>query len=136
MRSIDFGTLRPLFELDGVSFVSLQKLGAPRPGEADGLRNFYDWSPEFSDFSDTAGLLSHLDMVVSVDTSVTHLSGAMGVKTWTLLPFTPEWRWMYDRTDSPWYSSMRLIRQRSFNRWDTVIREVRRDIKELVSRSC
>ena len=67
--------------------------------------------------------MANLDLVISVDTSIVHLAGAMGKRVWTLLPFCPDWRWMRDRADSPWYPTMRLFRQKSRGDWDTVIRE-------------
>src|SRR5665811_1051564 len=82
-----------------------------------------DLMPDAKDFADTAALIANLDLVISVDTSVAHLAGAMGKPVWTLLPFSPDWRWMLDRTDSPWYPTMRLFRQPSIGDWDTVLRE-------------
>jgi len=70
-----------------------------------------DAGPELKDFCDTAALLGQLDLLVTVDTSVAHLAGALGRPVWLLLPRVPDWRWMLDRDDSPWYPSMRLFRQ-------------------------
>jgi tetratricopeptide (TPR) repeat protein len=120
LRSMRFEHVKPLFNLKNISFVSLQKLCAPAPGEAV-FDNFHDWSAELRDFADTAALVSCLDIVISVDTAVAHLSGALGQKTWTLIPFIPEWRWMRDTDQSPWYPSMTLIRQKTFNGWPEVI---------------
>jgi tetratricopeptide (TPR) repeat protein len=77
------------------------------------------------DFSDTAALCSLMDIVISVDTSVAHLAGALNIKTWILLPYMPDWRWMLERTDSPWYPSVTLIRQNIRNDWDYVLNQVR-----------
>ncbi|MBV9994449.1 MAG: hypothetical protein JO127_04470 [Caulobacteraceae bacterium] len=76
------------------------------------------------DFSDTAGLLELMDLVVTVDTSIAHLAGAMGKPVWILLPFCPDWRWLLDREDSPWYPSARLLRQPGVGDWTSVIRSV------------
>jgi tetratricopeptide (TPR) repeat protein len=85
------------------------------------IRQFAD---ELHDLSDTAALCECMDLVVSVDTSVAHLSAALGRDTWILLPFVPDWRWLLDREDSPWYSSVRLFRQRSRGDWSTVTERV------------
>ena len=90
---------------------------------------------EFSDFADTAAAIANLDLVVTVDTSVAHLAGAMGKAVWTLLPFMPDWRWMLDREDSPWYPSMRLFRQRERKNWKPVIETVRAELAVMVQRS-
>ena len=88
---------------------------------------------EFEDFTDTAGVIENLDLVISVDTSVLHLAGAMGKPVWALLPFAPEWRWMLNRKDSPWYPSMKLFRQKKWGQWKTVFRKVAEEIREIVS---
>jgi tetratricopeptide (TPR) repeat protein len=80
-------------------------------------------------FLDTAALLEALDLVITVDTSVAHLSGAMGKRTWILLPYLPDWRWMLDRTDSPWYPTATLYRQAALNDWDSVMSVVRADLR-------
>ena len=83
-------------------------------------------------FSDTAGIIANLDMVISVDTSVAHLSGAMGQHTWTLLPFSPDWRWLMYRDDSPWYPSMRLFRQKSVGDWLPVLESIKESLIKVV----
>jgi ADP-heptose:LPS heptosyltransferase len=75
---------------------------------------------ELNDFADTAAVLSHLDLVISVDTAVVHLAGAMAKPVWVLLPFVPDWRWMLNREDSPWYPTMRLFRQHRPGDWPDV----------------
>src|SRR6202030_4014001 len=77
------------------------------------------------DFSDTAALISNLDLVISVDTSVAHLAGALGKPVWVLLTHVPDWRWLLDRDDSPWYPTARLFRQSGTGEWDAVIACVR-----------
>ena len=76
------------------------------------------------DFAETAAVIRNLDLVVSVDTSVAHLAGALGHQVWTLLPFMPDWRWLFDRDDSPWYPSMRLFRQKTAGDWPGVIKRL------------
>lgn len=102
----------------GVSFVSLQK-GAPAAQAKTppaGMR-LLDWSEELADFADTAALVSELDLVMGVDTSVVHLAGALGKPVWILSRFDGCWRW-FDRDDSPWYPTARLFRQTAPDDWD------------------
>ena len=87
---------------------------------------------EFEDFSDTAAVIENLDLVISVDTSVAHLAGAMGKPVWVLIPFAPDWRWMLDRDDSPWYPTMRLFRQRKRGEWGEVFQRVAKELHALV----
>ena len=89
------------------------------------------YEEDLHDFSDTAALCSLMDVVVSVDTSVAHLCGALGIPTWLLLPFSPDWRWLLERRDSPWYASMRLYRQSEPGNWNAVFEEVRLDLLAL-----
>ena len=84
-----------------------------------------DWAGNLGNFSDTAGLLDHLDLLITVDTSVAHLAGAMGKPVWLLLPYAPDYRWLRDRDDSPWYPTMRLFRQRVFGDWQAVVDDVK-----------
>jgi Flp pilus assembly protein TadD len=95
-----------------------------------------DWSAHIRDFADTAALIAHLDVVVSVDTAVCHLAGAMGKRTFTLLPRDADWRWLTDRADSPWYPMMRLIRQPSAGAWDAVMRELAGELLKWMPEQC
>lgn len=122
-RSIPLALMRPLFERVA-SPVSLQKnvREADQPALA-GAR--IAQAPEaLNNFADTAALIEHLDLVVTVDTSVAHLAGAMGKAVWVLLPFSPDWRWLLDRDDSPWYPTARLFRQPRVGDWAAVVDEV------------
>ena len=83
-----------------------------------------DLTADIRDFAETAGLISHLDLIVTVDTAVAHLAGAMGKPVWMLLTFVPDWRWLLDREDSPWYPTMRLFRQSVRGEWDDVVKRV------------
>jgi tetratricopeptide (TPR) repeat protein len=130
-RSLDFKLMKPLFRLKNISFVSLQKANAPSKEETVGLDNFHDWSADLNDFADTAALISCLDLVICVDSVVAHLSGALGQKTWTLIPFIPEWRWMRDTENSPWYPSMRLIRQKTLRGWSAVMIQMVDELRDL-----
>ena len=80
---------------------------------------------ELNDFADTAAVMSNLDLVISTDTAVVHLAGAMGIPVWTLLHSAPDWRWWLKRNDSPWYPSMRLFRQTQLNDWTGVFEQAK-----------
>jgi ADP-heptose:LPS heptosyltransferase len=83
-----------------------------------------DLSPWLTDFAETAAAICRLDLVISVDTSVAHLAGALGRPTWLLLRYPPEWRWLLEREDSPWYPSARLFRLRKEGDWSCMAREI------------
>jgi hypothetical protein len=120
-RSIDFETLRPLFDVERVRFYSLQK-----GMHANALKDtpqVIDLDPRLADFSDTAAVIEQLDLTICVDTSVAHLAGAMGKPTWLLLPTPCDWRWLNHGATSPWYPTMRIFRQTSRHDWATVIAE-------------
>jgi tetratricopeptide (TPR) repeat protein len=126
-RSIALESLLPLLTGNWEWF-SLQK--EVRPGdqaalERSGLVSFGD---KLRDFADTAALIQHMDLVISVDTSVAHLAGALGKKVWVLLPFKPDWRWQLNREDSPWYASARLFRQKTRGGWGAVIEKLKREL--------
>jgi len=118
-RSIPVLHLEELGHAADVEWVNLQK--GHTPPESLAMR---DAAAELTDFADTAGLIANLDLVVSVDTSVAHLAGALGKPVWVLLAFAPDWRWMLGREDSPWYRSARLFRQRRPGAWPDLLREV------------
>jgi hypothetical protein len=124
-RSITLAHYAPLAGVAGVHFVSLQK-GAPAAQTATppaGLR-IDDWTHELNDFADTAALIEALDLVITVDTSVAHLAGALGKPVWILNRFDSCWRWLTQRDDSPWYPTARLFRQPKPGDWDSVIDKV------------
>ncbi len=111
-RSLALADLRGLLQTPGCRFISLQK--GPRAAELQTLPAAirpFDAGSELHDFSDTAAALSVLDLLISVDTATAHLAGALGRPAWILLSFVPDWRWLVDRKDSPWYPSLRLFRQ-------------------------
>lgn len=125
-RSLDFEQLRPLFDVDDISFVSLQKDVRDRDRAAlAAATNVADFSAWLESFEDTAALIANLDVVVSVDSAVAHLAGALGATVWVLLPKPADWRWMLDRRDTPWYPTMRLIRQEQRGEWATALHEAR-----------
>ena len=114
-RSLPIDTLQPLLSLDDFEFHSLQKI-APVTHPA-----LIDHSAELEDFADTAALISLLDLVVTIDTSVAHLAGALGVPVWIMLKHDADWRWLLDRGDSPWYPTARLFRQGQRGDWGGVV---------------
>jgi len=120
-RSIALDTLAPL-AASGASFLSIQK--GPKAAEAksppSGMQ-LTDLSDEIADFDDTAAILSIADLLVSVDSSPVHLAGALGRPAWVLLPLLPDWRWLTDRNDTPWYPGHRLFRQTARSDWASVI---------------
>ncbi len=122
-RSLSLAALRPLWQVDGVSFYSLQRGPVSVEADTGGLR-FAGVQPQTGDFAETAAAICDLDLIVTVDTSVAHLAGALGKPVWILLPVRPDWRWMMERKDSPWYPSARLFRQTVEGEWSEVIAEV------------
>ena len=130
-RTVKLRQLQPLLAVDGVSWVSLQKGGGASQIESEGLsESIFNVMDEVEDFADTAALIANLDLVISVDTSVPHLVGAMGVPVWLLDRFDTDWRWLLDRSDSPWYPSMRIFRQTAFGDWNTVMPVAARALAE------
>lgn len=135
-RSVAVALLAPLLASKGASFVSLQK--GPGEGQlaAAGLADrVFDPAPEIADFVDTAALVQALDLVISVDTSIAHLAGALARPVWTLIPYISDFRWMLARTDSPWYPTMRLIRQAQAEDWKSVIESVRTALDSFEAKS-
>jgi hypothetical protein len=131
-RSCSLETFAPLAQFKDIAFYSLQKGKASEEAKnpPKGMR-LIDLTEEIHDFSDTAALMENLDLLISVDTAVAHLAGALGKPVWTLLPFVPDWRWMLHRKDSPWYPTMRLFRQPSPGDWKSVIAEVSGELRQM-----
>lgn len=135
-RSCDLTNFMPILSLPRTQYYSLQV--GPRSADIamNGCGAFLaDLSPRIGDFTDTARIVSDLDLVICVDTAVAHLGGALGKPVWILLPFSPDWRWMLDRDDSPWYPTMRLYRQPSPGDWKSVFDDVCHDLQQLVTAS-
>ena len=133
-RSMRFDTLAPLSAIPGVQFISLQK-GLPAVEAScppHGMK-LHDFTADLHDFADTAALIENLDLVISIDTAVAHLAGALGKPTWLLNPFDACWRWLLDRDDSPWYPSLRQFRQPTPWDWQSVVRGVADALQRLAA---
>ncbi len=132
-RSLDLSRLAPLFAVRGSSFASLQF--GPRTGDLKNLTRktpIEDLAAKFEDFVDTAAAINSLDLVITVDTSVAHVAGALGKPVWVLLPWVTDWRWLLNREDSPWYPTMRLFRQKKGEDQADVIARVENELKAVV----
>jgi hypothetical protein len=135
-RSVPLARLAPLFQVPGVRFVSLQKgAGSEQIRAMPSPVPIVDFTAELDEgsgaFMDTAAVISCLDLVVSADTSVAHLAGGLGVRTWLALAAAPDWRWLLDRSDSPWYPTARLFRQPQPGDWDAVAAAMASALAEL-----
>ncbi|MFM0068538.1 tetratricopeptide repeat protein [Paraburkholderia aspalathi] len=125
-RSIAFERLAPILDVPNVQFFSLQKgPSALQLPHSDSHPNVIDYTEELDDFADTAALVANLDLVISVDTSTAHLAGALDKPVWILNRFDTCWRWMLERSDTPWYAQAKLFRQPALGDWDSVIRNAR-----------
>ena len=124
-RSVSLSRFTPLKKIKEVNLYSLQKDAHELWTDTAPETIFtFDFGKEISDFADTAAIIENLDLIISVDTSVAHLAGALGKETWVLLPFSPDWRWLTNRDDSPWYPTLRLFRQPALGDWDSVFKTV------------
>ncbi|MGD9825578.1 tetratricopeptide repeat protein [Desulfobacter sp.] len=133
-RSVSLSRFSSLKEIKGVDLYSLQKEAHELWTDQDPDTIFIrDFGKEISDFADTAAIINNLDLIISVDTAVVHLAGALGKETWVLLPFSPDWRWLTNRDDSPWYPGMRLFRQPSSGDWDYVFKTVTAAVEQKIA---
>jgi tetratricopeptide (TPR) repeat protein/glycosyltransferase involved in cell wall biosynthesis len=132
-RSVRLEEFAPLLAVPGIDFYSLQvgsrSLDLSQTGVAGNVVNL---APRLKNFADTAAAMMRLDLVISVDTSVVHLAGALGRPVWTLLPFASDWRWLSNRTDSPWYPTMRLFQQTAPGDWAGVFARVKTALEHFV----
>jgi Flp pilus assembly protein TadD len=136
-RSIPLKTFGTLARVDGVQLVSLQK-GTGTEQLAAIAKSFpvIDLRSEsWQDFMETAAIIANLDLVITVDTAVAHLAGALGKPVWVAVPYSPDWRWLLDREDSPWYPSMRLFRQPTHGDWRTVFDRMAQELQRLVTKN-
>lgn len=128
-RSCALEAFNPLFELDGTSWFSLQY---QHENQLNIMPNVIDLSPYLFDFAHTAALVEHLDLVITVDTSVAHLAGALGKRVWTLVTWLPDWRWGLGSEKTPWYPSMRLFRQSFAGDWQGVFERIKGEVRGLI----
>jgi hypothetical protein len=141
-RDLPLAELAKLSGIPGVKLVSLQKGAGQRELAVYGDRYPIVYLGEQVDtvsgaFRDTAAIMKNLDLVITSDTSTAHLAGALGIPVWVGLTFIPDWRWLLDRTDSPWYPTMRLFRQAAVGDWDSVFRQIAAALADLAgSRNC
>ena len=136
LRSIDPAQLALLAGIPNVRFYSLQKgLTIEQGRRLPSNLNLIDLGADLKDFVETAAAMVNLDLVISVDTSMAHLAGALAKPAWTLLPFHADWRWLLHRSDSPWYPTMRLFRQPLPHDWPTVLSQVAAELRTMAGRS-
>ena len=130
-RSIPLGCFEPLARLPDVQLISLQK-GHGIEQLEEFVRRFpvVEMGSTCDDFSDTAAVMKNLNLVISADTSTAHLAGALGMPVWLPLPFAPDWRWLLEREDSPWYPTMRLFRQERWGEWEGVFERIAAAVME------
>lgn len=134
VRSLSFAQLDRVLEVPGVSFYSLHhELDEPDAQRVGARPNLTHFGSGLAGFDATAGLIAQLDLVISVDTALAHLAGALGRPLWVLLAYTPDWRWLLDRDESPWYPSARLFRQRSPRAWDEVLARVATELRSMTA---
>lgn len=134
-RSIPLPQFAPLARVSGVALISLQKgPGAEQVQALQGDFSVIDLAPELDEsagaFMDTAAVMQNLELVITSDTALAHLAGGLGVPVWVALPFVPDWRWLLERTDSPWYPTMRLFRQERAGDWTGVFRRMAAALRE------
>jgi len=129
-RSFRLAQLEPVARLADVRLFSLQKgVGTEQLGEVESRFAATDLGGRLADFMETAAVMRNLDLVITPDTSLAHLAGALGVPVWVALSFSPDWRWLADRLDSPWYPTMRLFRQRTRSDWNDVFERMASELE-------
>jgi tetratricopeptide (TPR) repeat protein len=135
LRSRGLDVLAPLAHVTHVQFVSLQKGPESSVAGPPGLE-IIDFTGDLNDFADTAALIANLDLVISVDTSVAHMAGALAKPAWVLIPNSADFRWLVDRTDSPWYPTMRLFRQKERGDWGSAVEELKVALQAAADSRC
>lgn len=138
-KSIPLTVLYSLLRVPGVSFYSLQKLdGVEELAHLPSDIKVHDFGPDFDTkngrFMDTAAVIQNMDLVISVDTSIAHVAAGLAKPTWMILNFPGDWRWLEDRSDSPWYPTMKIFRKPSANDWEAVAQELENELRKLVSK--
>lgn len=136
-KSVPASFFAPIAQVAGVSVYSLQReSGTTQLGSNKDTHNFKLFNEQFDvthgRFMDTAAVMQNMDLIITVDTSTAHLAGALGVPVWVLIPNPPDWRWMLDRDDSPWYPTMRLFRQPTIGDWQSVLKTIIQELEKVV----
>src|SRR5207249_356247 len=138
-RDIPLELFASLAKIAGVRLISLQKgegqIELTDAGHELPIVDLGDFDAQHGPFMDTAAIMINLDLVITSDTSIAHLAGALGVPVWVALPFVPDWRWLLERSDSPWYPTMRLFRQKKLGDWAGVFEEIEAALAERVQSS-
>ena len=135
-RSFRLAELESLAQTRGVRFVCLQGVyGLEQVEEVESRFAVNRLREAFSDFTDIAAVMHSLDLVITPDTSLAHLAGALGIRVWVAVSFAPDWRWLDNRSDSPWYPSMRLFRQRQWAKWGDVFDRMKEEVRAIVGTS-
>ena len=119
--------------MEDINWISLQKNYNYPPRLTEKMNNWFDWSGELSNFSESAALISSLDLVISVDSSMIHLAGSLGKDTWMMNRYDSEWRWLYQKKYSPWYKTLKIYNQPCFGDWASVIDAIKNDLLVLNS---
>ena len=137
-RSIPLQNFAPLSQVPNVHLISLQKgVGATQLADVQDLFPVVDFADELDQhsgpFMDTAAVIKNLDLVVTSDTSIAHLAGALSVPTWVVLPPVPDWRWLLNRADNPWYPTIKLFRRTSQD-WSLVFLEIEKALRAMVAK--
>lgn len=131
-RKLNFNQLYPLSRITGICWYSLQKNTHEGPSPDAQSEWLNPLGPHLADFTDTAAAIANMDLVLTIDTAVAHLAGAMGKPVWVLLPYIADWRWFLDRSDSPWYPTMRLFRQTAPGDWQTPLMKIVKTLKYML----
>jgi hypothetical protein len=129
-RSIKLEKLKPLFDLNNIQYYSFQITKIDF--ESEELKQelpIIDLATHIKSYADTAGFLKNIDTLVTIDTSIANLAGAMGIKTYLLLPYATEWRWFKDSDKTPWYDSVKIFKQKVPNDWDEVVQRVKNELQ-------
>lgn len=134
LRSLNLRQLAPLMEVGGVHWISLQK-GQAAEDLAEVDWRILDWAYHCDDLMDTAALVQQLDLVITVDTAMAHLAGALGKPVWMMSRFEGEWRWLAGRSDSPWYPTMRIFQQPAVKDWRSVLASVKQELAPLAAQA-
>jgi hypothetical protein len=134
-RSIPLSQFASLAEVEGVRLVSLQKgFGAEQLADAPfAVESLGEAVDEEAAFIDTAAIIANLDLVITSDTAIAHLAGALGARVWLAVSVSPDWRWLLEREDSPWYPTMRLFRQQAYGDWPGVFRRMADELAKLAA---